>query len=493
MTSDGNLSKSDRNLLRDISSAAFSNPFSDARVKMIMRIVGVSRFKSGDELRTLLTEKVADLVLRLGKQGRVNIGDFGEGERVDIAYALYAHVYLQFYDRLTAFVTIQAEDDEPVAAGFADDALAMLSSYGFGGKRGAHALEMFYQFRRAYYFLQQGLIGTSASMKALREYLWNNVFTHDIRWYDEGFWNRMDDFSTLILGDTGTGKGTAAMAIGRSGHIPYDRNKRRFAESFNRSFISINLSQYPEALIESELFGHRKGSFTGAIDDHEGILARCSPHGAIFLDEIGELSQPVQIKLLQVLQERKFTPVGSHDQLSFKGRVIAATNRPIKALRESEDFRDDFYYRLCSNVIVVPSLRQRIQEDSAELDVLLEALMQRLAGDASSSLLDMVRSALAKGVPKDYAWPGNVRELEQAVRRIILTGNYEGDIRAVAVDRKQVFLSAIDAGSLDAQELTAGYVGLLYERHPNYEEVGRRTGLDRRTVKKYVLMSQAEA
>ncbi len=486
------LTNADRDLLRDISAAAFSNPFSDDRVKVIKRIVGVTRFRDRDELRSKLTRTVGELVARLGEGGRINIADFDQEDRVQLAYALYAHVYLEFYDRLTDFVVEQSGDADSLPVGFADDALAMLSAYGFGGKRGIHAFEMFYQFRRAYYFLEQGLIGRCDSMKALREHLWNNVFTHDIRWYDEGFWNRMDDFSTLILGDTGTGKGTAAVAIGRSGHIPYDRSKKRFAESFNRSFVSINLSQYPEALIESELFGHRKGSFTGAIDDHEGILGRCSPHGAIFLDEIGDLAQPVQIKLLQVLQERTFSPVGSHEQLAFKGRVIAATNRPINRLREQEQFRDDFYYRLCSDVVVVPTLRQRIEEDGNELDVLLVALMDRMAGAASAGLIDMVREAIARDIPKDYGWPGNVRELEQAVRRIILTGNYAGDFRAIAADRQQAFVAAIDAGTLNAQELTAGYVGLLYERHPNYEEVGRRTGLDRRTVKKYVLMSQGQ-
>src|SRR5438552_12916529 len=186
-----------------------------------------------------------------------------------------------------------------------------------------------------------GLIGQSPCMKELRRHLWNNIFTHDVRCYDRYLWNRMEDFSTLLLGETGTGKGTAAAAIGRSGFIPFDEKKGCFAESFTRGFIALNLSQYPETLIESELFGHKKGAFTGAIEAHEGIFSRCSAYGAIFLDEIGEVSASLQIKLLQVLQERTFSPVGSHETLRFRGRVIAATNQPIDHLRQR--IRDDFF------------------------------------------------------------------------------------------------------------------------------------------------------
>ena len=127
----------------------------------------------------------------------------------------------------------------------------------------------------------------------------------------------------MLLGETGTGKGTAAAAIGRSGYIPFDERQGRFAESFMRGFIALNLSQFPETLIESELFGHRKGAFTGAVEAHQGVLARCSPYGAIFLDEIGDVPVPVQIKLLQVLQERTFCPVGSHEA----GAVSRARHR----------------------------------------------------------------------------------------------------------------------------------------------------------------------
>ena len=273
-------------------------------------------------------------------------------------------------------------------------------------------------------------------------------------------------------------KGAAATAIGGSGFILFNPTTNFFEESFTRAFVSINLSQYPETLIEAELFGHRKEAFTGAIEKHDGIFARCSSYGAIFLDEIGDVSIPIRIKLLQVLQERTFSPVGSHDKLRFKGRVIAATNKSIDTLRRDGKFRDDFYYRLCSDLITVPPLRQRIREMPRELDALSGHLMQRICGP---KLQLPVIEVLKQTCGKNYAWPGNVRELEQSIRRIMLTGTYEGD--TAAEPAKGI---ALEAGNLTAKELVEKYCRDLYETYGNYGEVARRTGLDWRTVKKNV-------
>jgi transcriptional regulator with GAF, ATPase, and Fis domain len=365
---------------------------------------------------------------------------------------------------------------------FAGKALALFERRGFSREEARRYFAVMYQIRRAYQFIERDLIGRSHCMKQLRRHLWNNVFTHDIRFYAEHLWDRMEDFSTLLLGETGTGKGAAAAAIGRSGFIPFDERAGRFAESFMRGFIALNLSQFPETLIESELFGHKKGAFTGAVDSHEGVFVRCSPYGAIFLDEIGDASVPVQIKLLQVLQERTFSPVGGHERLRFRGRVIAATNKPLESLRAAGQFRDDFFYRLCSDVITVPPLRQRIREDAEELSDLVALIAGRLTGGVAVGSIATVRAV----VPVDYPWPGNVRELEQAVRRIMLRREYEGDHRTVAADLAGRLQAGIVAGNLDADALLAGYCGLLYDRHGTYEEVARRANLDLRMAKVYV-------
>src|SRR5687768_12126495 len=310
--------------------------------------------------------------------------------------ALLYVTYHRTVPQLDALIERQAKSGAALAVPFAEEAIAQLVESGFEPERAARFFAFFFQLRRAFYFIERSLAGECESMRRLREALWNNVFTHDMRAYEAALWHRMEDFSTLLLGETGTGKGQAAAAIGRSAFIPYLPAERRFAENFAETFIGINLSQFPETLIESELFGHRKGAFSGAIDHHDGVFERCSAHGALFLDEIGEVSIPAQIKLLQVLQERTFTPLGGHEKKRFSGRVIAATNRPLDKLRRDGRFREDFCYRLCSDVIEVPTLRQRIQESPAELEQLVRLVVARIAGEQAADLAGSVLEALER-------------------------------------------------------------------------------------------------
>ncbi|MCB1070898.1 MAG: sigma-54-dependent Fis family transcriptional regulator, partial [Kiritimatiellae bacterium] len=431
--------------------------------------------------------KVRSVLNQMRAEKRVSVRLYeGEDARLLQMTILFDafHRWAHEYDRLIREQA--AEGDRPVAARFVADVLDHLIAHGIRQAEAVRLVAIFYQLRRAYTFIQTGLVGTSPCMQALRVRLWNNIFTCNLRLYIEALLSRMEDFSTMLLGETGTGKGAAASAIGRSGFIPYRPETGRFAESFAGNFLSINLSQYPEALVESELFGHRKGAFTGAVTDHDGVFARCSPNGSIFLDEIGEVPETLQIKLLQVLQERSFSPVGSHDRKRFSGRIIAATNRPLETLRATASFRDDFYYRLCSDVIEMPTLRQRLDEDADELSRLVGSLLSRhLGAESADALQGQIMRALADSPGTDYAWPGNVRELEQALRRILVTGAYVPGV-ASGSDRSG-WLKAAATGKLTAEQLMAAYCAALWREDGNYEEVGRRTGLDRRTVKKYVL------
>jgi transcriptional regulator with PAS, ATPase and Fis domain len=165
---------------------------------------------------------------------------------------------------------------------------------------------------------------------------------------------------------------------------------------------------------------------------------------------------PVQIKLLQVLQERTFTPLGGHEPRRFSGRVIAATNRELGELRHQGRLREDFFYRLCSNLIEVPTLRQRIGESAAELELLVRRLVARITGTEDDALTAQVLERLSASLPRGYPWPGNVRELEQAVRRVLLTGRYVVEVARTATDDDAALVEKLRAGELTAEELIKG-------------------------------------
>jgi transcriptional regulator with AAA-type ATPase domain len=475
----------DREFFRALADVVFGNPFTPTRDQLIVRLAPGA--PAGDLIsdREALARVVRPRLEALLGNGGAGLRRLSAEERQIVAPALLYVGYHRAVPHLDALIEKQADKSTPLPVPFGDDIIGGLVQSGFHEERATRYLALYYQLRRGFYFIHRSLAGRSESMRRLREALWNNIFTHDMRGFDAALWDRMEDFSTLLLGETGSGKGQAAAAIGRSAFIPYLAAERRFAASFADTFLAINLSQFPETLIESELFGHRKGAFSGAIDHHQGVFERCSPHGALFLDEIGEVAVPVQIKLLQVLQERTFTPVGGRDKQRFSGRVIAATNRSLNDLRREGRFRDDFFYRLCSDVIEVPPLRRRLAESPDELEELVRLLVGRIAGSQQGDLVARVLDGLQRDVPREYAWPGNVRELEQAVRRILLTGSYLPEAVAAA-DPDDALAEKVRAGDLTAAELLAQYSAMLYRRLGSYAAVAKRTGIDPRTSRKRV-------
>jgi DNA-binding NtrC family response regulator len=463
----------------------FGNPFTAKRNALIVRLAPDAPPGDLTSDREALARVVAPKLEPLFRDDGAALRRLSAEERQVVEPALLYVAYHRAVPQLDALIDRQVDKSAPLPVPFGHEVLAGLVNSGLDEERATHYLALYYQLRRGFYFIERSLAGRSESMQRLREALWNNIFTHDMRGFDAALWNRMEDFSTLLLGETGTGKGEAAAAIGRSGFIPYLTAERRFAASFADAFLAINLSQFPESLIESELFGHRKGAFTGASEHHQGVFERCSAHGALFLDEIGEVSIPVQIKLLQVLQERSFTPVGGRDKRRFSGRVIAATNRSLGPLRRDGRFRDDFFYRLCSDVIEVPPLRKRLAESPGELEELVRLLVGRIAGSQDAALVATVLEGLRRDLPPAHPWPGNVRELEQAVRRVLLTGRYAPE-PAAATDPDDALLEKLRAGELTAAELLARYSAMLHRRLGSYAAVAKRTDLDPRTSRKYV-------
>jgi DNA-binding NtrC family response regulator len=480
------LHTSERDFFRLVSNLAFSNPFETDTFELAYRIAG-GRYRSREilnkKLNAAIREKLEESVFRKRISWKDFSGEDRELIRVASLYDTYHNCMAEFDDLILQQIE---KGVDSCTVPFAQKTLSLLYQRGFAAEQALQYFAFYYQLRRAWYFIFHGLIGKNPSMEKLRAHLWRSIFTHDARWYEQFLWNRMEDFSTFLVGETGTGKGTAAAAIGRSGYIPFDESKGRFVESFMGNFIEINLSQFPESLIESELFGHQKGAFTGAIESHKGVFSLCSKFGSIFLDETGDVSIPVQIKLLKVLEERNFTAVGSHKKLHFSGRIIAATNKSIRELREGNVFRRDFYYRLCSNVITVPTLRQQIKETPASLETLLKHTIHRIVGEPSQELENMVLEVIGREVGSQYHWPGNVRELEQTVRCVLLNHNYCSEIEGWCEAPQNVLGDTFNNLQLSAQELLSAYCANLYEKHKTYEKVSEITQLDPRTVKKYI-------
>ncbi|HEV7643905.1 MAG TPA: sigma-54 dependent transcriptional regulator [Pyrinomonadaceae bacterium] len=203
----------------------------------------------------------------------------------------------------------------------------------------------------------------------------------------------------LITGESGTGKELVARAI-------HDLSPRA-----ERPFISINCGAFTETLLESELFGYVKGAFTGANTNRKGLFEAANS-GTIFLDEIGEMSSAMQVKLLRVLQEKRVRPVGAHDETPFDTRVIAATNRDLKGMVDNNEFREDLFYRVSVIPISLPSLRER-KEDISDL------VTHFIAKFCEQSKRELGITDKALQLLENYAWFGNVRELEHTIERAV--------------------------------------------------------------------------
>jgi len=269
------------------------------------------------------------------------------------------------------------------------------------------------------------------------------------------------DVTVLIQGESGTGKELLARAVHAS------------SARANRPFVAINCGAIPDTLLESELFGHERGAYTGAHTQRKGKL-ELAEGGTLFLDEVGEMSPPLQVKLLRFLQERELERVGGREVLRVDARVVAATNKDLKAELQARRFREDLYYRLSVVNLTLPPLRER----GEDVVLIANALLQR-SGKAHRRKLRYGSSALE--AIAHYAWPGNVRELENAVERAVLMARGRViEARDLGIEVKDRPLASLREAR-DRAERSA-LVDALVKTRGNITQGARLLGVSRPTL-----------
>jgi two-component system response regulator AtoC len=299
------------------------------------------------------------------------------------------------------------------------------------------------------------------------------------------------DITVLLGGETGTGKELAARAI----HYHSRRKERRF--------VAVNCGALPPELVESELFGHAKGAFTGAAGARAGLFEEASG-GTLFLDEVGELPLPAQVKLLRALQEREIRRVGDTVPIPVDVRVVAASHRDLKAEAAAGRFREDLFYRLAVFPVRLPALRERAEDIPLLAEHLLEKHARAARREVSGFEPEAVQALLA------HRWPGNVRELENAVERALAVSTGP-TIRAADLPPEVTAPSGLDGGGAGPEGLTAlpyreaveqardrssrdYLVALLTEFQGNVTRAAERAGLEReslhRLLKRHGLRSE---
>lgn len=502
-----------REIFKIIRQITEANPFSPERLRWHEQILRrpldteplhlsnwQARQKINEATLRLLEDCLAEVREDIHRHADQISSEDQELYRIAVWFQTY-HQALEGMDRYMARCEREPDQNPPVGEHLYDDFKAQLqtglrlipgnapheSLLEMNESETAELFAFSFQLWRGFSGIIRRLIGRSAPAARLREEVWEAIFTRRLLWSFNYLKSRMANFSTLILGASGTGKDLVAEAIATAQFIPYDPRTDRFAINYTAANQVINLSALTPTLIESELFGHVKGAFTGATENRQGLLEKCSPYGALFLDEIGDLSEEIQVKLLRVLQSREFYPLGSRKPARFQGRILSATNRDIAALIQEGRMREDFLYRLGAVVIRVPTLSQRLRECPDEGAELLRAILLRVLGQVDETVYRELEERIRPWIKAGYPWPGNVREFEQCVRSMLVGSRYNPLVSpAGAGDALHQLFLRMEQSQAPIEEILAFYSHHVLNSCGNYQAAAERLGVDWRTVKKYV-------
>jgi hypothetical protein len=418
------ISRGERPFLQAVSQLGYSNPFLPERIEFERAALG-GDFMEGEPVWSQQVDdperprvnvwRIVERLERVAEQLRARLREGAEARAQDlvlyedaILLLLYQRYYRNFFE--AGFGPAAAKTDSTrwrFYNSFLGDWRHFFHIDGVRFPTGhdpRHTFACYRQIQLAFEQVFRDVIGSSMPAARLRASIWQSIFTHDMRRYRRTLYARMGEFATLITGPSGTGKELVARAIAQSRYVPFDDQRLAFAEPAGHPgagvFFPINISALSPTLVESELFGHRRGAFTGAVADRTGWLESCPELGSVFLDELGDLDPAIQVKLLRVIETRTFYPVGDTAGRQFRGKLITATNRDLAAAIAAGRFREDLYYRLCSDQVTTPSLAEQLADSPGVLRELVCYMARRVAGPGG-------RRPGTRGHGVDRRQPGN--------------------------------------------------------------------------------------
>lgn len=491
--------KSTKRQLELFASLAICNPFLTQRIDLERKVLGdrfeedgmawSRRLEFTDRERFNVT-RLTDAAIALIDEVKQQVDSGKSLSRDSLTDYWYVVIYALLYRHIVYQDPANLRDPQSTAKIWKDfqrDYRSLVNLAGLDGEitqSAGHLFAILCQVHRAFFNIYTFILGESLPSIELRGKVWQSIFTTDLDRYRRTLYHRMGSLPSLITGPSGTGKELVARAIGLSQFIPFDAKSGTFKASEESHFYPLNLSALSANLIESELFGHRKGSFTGAIADRKGWLEQCPAHGSVFLDEIGELDSALQVKLLRVVQQRKFSRLGDTRERQFSGKIVGATNRDLDQEMKAGRFREDLYYRLCSDRIETPSLRQQLDHRPEDLFFLIRHIVRGLVGEEADSLCDESFQWINKNLGDGYPWRGNFRELEQCISSIMIRGEYvPGRSARMQTEGEHAWVEDAIRTSLTADELLQRYCTWMYFKTGGYEAAARKLKIDRRTVK----------
>lgn len=498
----------ERPLAQSLARMILKNPFQDGRHRLEREILDISGRDHSDrsELASILA-LLEDLLRSCRAQLQETPIQAGSADAALYQELVLLHLFHQHrrdFDRLIEVSHARGSADQRIP--FYERFIRELGYWLPDGLSGEYAaigeariFALFFQVRRAFQHLYQNIVGTSPAAQRLRARLWQSLFTSRMDRYRRALVGRMADVVTTLTGPSGVGKGRIAHSLALSRYIAFNPQRNEFEQDFLHSFVPIQVEAQSGSVLQHHLWrapatARHNGSFAtdaaaNAWNDF-GLgeaMEHVGPGGTLFFDEITRMESSLQGAILALLHLRGRPLAGQSTGQFYQGYLVFASKFDLTTAVERGELNEELYFRLGSDHVELASLASILAESPEELESLVLSSARKLAGaDEAAALTEEVLSAIQRELPPNYNWPGNYRELEQCVRSVLMHGSYKPAPLSTESSPSALLAGEFERGSLSVDALLSRYITHLFAQTPNYEELGRKLGIDRRTVKKYV-------